>query len=322
MTAAYEEAAREHLASLNRLIDRGGVARLRKLYADAQAQLEKKLAREVGRGSAPFTAHQYRVLLAQVRQGQMQIAGRLGEESERVTIETQTDALRGITRQIKRLELAHGATSTTLPIEEVARFAGVIDKHKASLLQQNHTSMRAYGSSLVKKMQDSLAMSLATGSSTHEAIESIAKTADVEWWRAERIVRTEQSWAAHLTIADGIKASREALGVELEMRWTELVSDEGKPLDNRVGADSVALHGQVAPPGGVFRMPSDARSIVITNRYGESRVDESMMSKSWAHPPNRPNDRSSVVPWKPGWAPGWRVVGGVRVAVHAPHRKG
>lgn len=321
MTLAYEQAAREHIDSLNRLIDRGGVARLKKLYSDAQAQLEKKLAQSVGRGMAPFTSHQYRVLLAQVRQGQMQIANRLGAESERVTVETQTDALRGITRQIKRLEAVHGAQATTLPIEEVARFAGVIDKHKASLMQQNVNSMRRYGSSLVTKMQDQLAMHLATGSSTHEAIESLSKTADVEWYRAERIVRTEQSWAAHLTIADGIRSSREALGVELEMRWTELVSDDGSPLDDRVGADSVALHGQVTPPGGMFTMPASARSIVIQNRYGESRVDPSMIGRTWSHPPNRPNDRSTVVPWKPGWSPGWRVVGGSRVAVRPP-RKG
>lgn len=321
MTTVFEHASREHLASLNRMIDRGGVARLRKLYADAQAQLEKKLARSVGRGMEPFTAHQYRVLLAQVQQGQMQIAHRLGAESERVTVETQTDALRGITRQIKRLEAAHGATSTTLPIEEVARFAGIIDKHKASLLQQNVTSMKRYGASLVTKMQNQLAMALATGASNHEAIEALAKTADVEWYRAERIVRTEQSWAAHLSIAEGIKSSREALGVELEMRWTELVSEDGHPLDDRVGADSVAMHGQVTPPGGMFTMPASARLVVIHNRYGESRVDPNMIGQSWGHPPNRPNDRSTVVPWKPGWSPGWRVVGGAKVSVRAP-RKG
>lgn len=322
MTAVFEQAAREHLASLNRIIDRGGVARLRKLYADAQTQLEKKLAQSVGRRASPFTTHEYRVLLAQVRQGQMQIANRLGDESERVTVETQTGVLHNITRQIKKLEAAHGASSASLPIEEVARFAGVIDKHKASLMQQNRTSMRHYGASIVRKMQDQLALGLASGASTHEAIESIAKTADAEWWRAERIVRTEQSWAAHLTIAEGIKSSREALGVELEMRWTELVSDAGHPLDDRVGADSVALHGQVTPPGGVFTMPDGARSVVIKNRFGESRVSEDMIGQSWAHPPNRPNDRSSVVPWKPGWAPGWRVIGGSRVAVKSGHSRG
>ena len=314
----FEAASAEHVKRLNRLIDRGGIVRLRKLYDQAQADLESKLARAIGSASAPFTVHQYRVLLAQVRYGQMQIAGRLGDESARVTTETQSDALRGIIAQIKTLEVQHDLGAVTLPIEEASRFAGVIDRRKTSLLAQNRRSMANYGVGVVRKMEQNLAVALATGATNAEAIETIAKTADLEWWRADRVLRTEQSWAAHATIADGIQASSDALG-DLEMRWTEFVSDSGHPLDDRVGADSVAMHGQVAAPGGEFTMPDSASSIVLVTRYGKSRVSDSMIGQSWPHPPNRPHDRATIVPWRPQWgSPGWRVVGGSKVPIRVP----
>lgn len=318
--ATYSEVSAEHVRRLDRLVERGGVNRLKKLYDQAQADLEKKLTRAIGRGSAPFTIHQYRVLLAQARVGQMQIANRLGDESERITVETQTDALRGLIAQIKKLEAMHDVEAPTLPIEEASRFAGIIDKRKTSLLAQNARSMANYGAHVVKKIEQNLALSLVTGDTTGEAVERLTRTADVEFWRAERIVRTEQSWAAHAVIADGIRASATALG-EMYMRWTELVSDSGHPLDDRVGADSVAMHGQVALPGDSFTMPDSAAAIVVNTRYGKSRVSPDMIGQSWPHPPNRPHDRSTIVPWRPSWgAPGYKVVAGTRVPVRARAR--
>lgn len=310
----FAQASAEHAKRIDRLIERGGVARIKKLYGEAQAKLEAKLARAIGRAAAPFTIHQYRVLLAQVRYGQMQIANRVGDESARVTVETQTDALRGLVAQIKKLEETHDETSTTLPIEEAARFAGVLDKRKTSLLAQTRRSMANYGAQVVRRVEQDLALSLATGATNGEAVESVAKIADVEFWRAERIVRTELSHAAHATIMDGIAESATALA--LYARWTELVSESGTPLDDRVGADSVAMHGQVAKPGELFTMPDSATSIRVHTRYGESRVSEEMIGRQWSHPPNRPHDRATVVPWRPSWgARGWRVVGGGKVTV-------
>lgn len=311
----YQDAAAEHVRRLDRLIDRGGVARLRKMYDEAQADLEKKLARAVGRGSAPFTVHQYRAMFAQIRAGQVRIAARMGDELGRVTEETQREVLSGLVRQIKRLEAAHDLDAPTLPIEEASKFAGVIDKRRTSLLSQSAKSMAKYGARVVGEIEQNLALALVSGDTTGEAIERVGKTADVEFWRAERIVRTEQSWAAHATIIDGMKESSRALG-DMYLRWTELVSESGKPLDNRVGADSVAMHGQVALPGDEFTMPDSARSVVIETRYGTSRVSDDLIGQSWAHPPCRPNGRETIVPWRPGWGgKGWRVVGGSKVPV-------
>lgn len=319
--SAFHEASAEHVKRLNRLIDKGGAARLRRLYQQAQAELEAKITRNVGRGSAPFTVLQHRSLLAQVREGQMHIARQLGDASAQATIETQKDALSTLTGSIKRLEKVHGGGAVvTLPIEEAARFHGVIDKRKTSLLKQNRESMASYGASVVKKIEGHLALSLATGESTAQAVERVAKTADVEFWRAERIVRTEQAWAYNATQRDGMVASREAMP-DLYMRWTEHCDNPDSlawpsPMDDRVGADSVGLHGQVARPGGAFEMPSSATSISIHTRYGVSEVSPDMIGETWFHPPNRPNDRATIMPWRPSWGVfGWEVVGGRKVKV-------
>jgi hypothetical protein len=322
-TSAFQQSSIEHIRRLGRLLDQGGVARVKRVYDQAQAELERKIAAHVGRGSSPFTVQQHRTLLAQVRQGQMEIARKMGDASAQATIDTQTDALRSLIRNVKHLEKKHGAGGTiTLPIEEASRFHGVIDKRKTSMLKQNKQSMATYGSGVVKKIESNLALSLATGETTGEAVERVAKVSDMEFWRAERIVRTEQAWAYNATHADGIAASAEDIP-DIYMRWTELVDDESlEPLDDRVGADSVALHGQVAKPGHMFKMPSSATSIHLDTRYGKSKVSASLIGKSWAHPPNRPHDRAVLQAWRPGWeVPGWHLVGGTKVDVKPPRRR-
>lgn len=324
MATAFEEAAREHSKRLARLIDRGGVERLRKLYEQAQAELERKLARLVD--SSDFTVHQRNVLLAQIRIGQMDIAKRLGDASSVATIETQLDALNTAIRNIKRAEKKHGSGEAIhLPIEESARFQGLIDKRKSSLLKQHTASMKRYGSHVVKKIEGELSMSLMTGESGHEAVARVARAANVEFWRAERIVRTEQAFVYSATQRDAIAETARDMDGELYMRWTELVADGSlEPLDERVGADSVALHGQVVLPGEMFRMPSNAQSIVIETRWGTSRVSDDMMDGEWEHPPNRPHDRATIMPWHPDWEgpPSWRIIGGEKVHVTAKRGRG
>lgn len=120
------------------------------------------------------------------------------------------------------------------------------------------------------------------------------------WWRIARISRTAEAWTFN---AVRIDATREVGETGYFLRWTELVDDAtGEPLDDRVAADSLVLHGQVALPGGVFTMPPNRN------------VRESEWNRTWAHPPNRPNDRSVLTLWRPGLdVPAWIWRDGERV---------
>ena len=93
-------------------------------------------------------------------------------------------------------------------------------------------------------------------------------------WRVDRIERTERSRAYNSTAAKAAGAGK--------VRWTELVDDVTfRPLDKRVGVDSIWLHGQVRTFGEPF--------------------DDKVIGGAPLMPPNRPHDRGVLVPVKDEW---------------------
>jgi hypothetical protein len=130
---------------------------------------------------------------------------------------------------------------------------------------------------------------------------------------------TSFAWsAAHASALD--EASELIPG--LFRRWVEYVNDQtGAPLDGRVANDSLVLHGQVAftPADGATM---EARSTFLVGGTGgfemprDGRVNAKLWGKRYAHPPNRPNDRSRIVGWKVDWpVPAYMVVNGQRMDV-------
>ena len=285
---AYVKTLDVQRRKLVRLAEDRGAARLKSLYDAAQDALEAKLRRAPGGRRDTMTVYQQQLLLTQVRQGQKLIAGRMTGELNDLSREAQVDSLRGLGSWMEKMGDEFGEAEVVLPTDEAARFWGVIDKRRTSLLAQHQKSMSAYGAANVLAMERQLAVSLATGETVDQAADRVRETADVEFWKAERIARTETAWAYNATHADGIADIAQEVD-DLYMRWTEFVSDSGVPLDDRVGEDSVVMHGQVARPGGVFTMPEDPR------------VSESMWGEEWEFPPNRPNDRCVLTAWRPHW---------------------
>ncbi len=308
--ATFKQISEANTKRLNRLIDKGGVRRLKKMYEQAQAEFESKLSRRFGKNSGTFTTAQMRMFNAQVKQGQLVIAKSMGEALAAVTEETKADALRGAITDFKKLERKFTGIATALPVEEAARFQGVLGKNTSLIRKHSAKLMGRAAVKTMRKLEQELALSLITGETVGDAIDRVQKVTGNEWWQAERIVRTEQAWAFNATHADAIADSAEELP-DIMMRWVELVNDKtGKPLDDRVGNDSIAMHGQVAAPGDMFTMPSKAN------------VSPKLWGKSWAHPPNRPNDRATLQPWRPHWGiPGWELVGGRRRSLASNKRK-
>lgn len=309
--AAFMQAVEQHRVRLHRVLSTQAARRIKSLYDDANSELVAKLRRAMksNRGDT-MTAYQHRVMLTQVRQGRMmtsrKLAGALGPLSKKA----QTQALNGLTADVARLSKHFTGAEITLPIEEAARFRGIINKRETSLLSMHEQSMAKWGARTVLDTEKQLALSLVTGENTYEAIERVENTIDGEWWQGERIVRTEMAWASNATLADGIAESAAEIP-ELMQRWEEHCDDEGAPLDDRVWVDSIAMHGQVAAPGDVFVMPATAP---FPDARGDTDVPSRLVGLSWAFPPNRPNDRSVLSPWMSDWGvPGWRYRRGSRV---------
>lgn len=298
----YADVMTEHRARLDRVAERGGVKRLKNLYDRAQEEMAEKLRKLAAGGlSDSFTGHQANVISEQITQGQRKIATLMGDELGDASHNAQKEALHGLAQDVTRLDKHYTGRETVLPVEEASRFFKVIDNSRAGLLDMHQTSMDVYGDTLVTKMHEELGLSLATGEDTNKAIDRVQDVAKNEWWQAERITRTEIAAAFSQTAKDGMQEAAKELP-DLMMRWTEAVDDQtGEPLDDRVAPDSIAMHGQLAPPGGQFTMPPDPD------------VSEKMWGKSWDAPPNRPNDRAALAPWRPDWGiPGWVWEGGKR----------
>ena len=86
----YEQVIASHRKTLDRVVERGSVERLRSVYMKASAEVLAKLER-LGTGSATFTAQHLRMTLAQLRAGQLyiddQMLGELSAASRKAQIE-------------------------------------------------------------------------------------------------------------------------------------------------------------------------------------------------------------------------------------------
>jgi len=309
MASLYDQVVSAHRRTLDRLIDRGSVERLKYVYDRATADVARKLEQRLGKGSVDFTAHHLQLVMAQLKSGQMYIDEQLLGELDAATREAQVESLRGLARDYKKLEKHFSGQAPVLPIEESARFAKVVDKGRSSLLRQHKTSIKRYGMQMIGSMQDAMAISLASGETLDGAVGRVHGVMQDEWWRAERVARTESCYAANVTHSDGIaEIAKDDHG--LMQQWIEFCDPDGKPLDDRVAVDSIAIHGQVVEPGGLFVMPKTAP---YPDAKGRTDVPDALVGQSWSVPPCRPNGRETVQAWKKEWGPGWKYVNGRRV---------
>lgn len=297
--ATYQDVVDAQRRMMRRLTEQRGVARVKRLYDAAQSDLASRLGRKLGRGDDTFTSYQQQLAMAQIVGAQTDLAWQMALELGDAARDTSVDTLRQLGEDLTRLQRAYGDPRQVLPIEEAARFWGVIDERKTSMMRMHEASMSEYGADLVGNMEQQIGLGRATGQNTSQIIDRVLGVADMQWWKGERIVRTELSWAANATHSDGLAECRQVLP-DLKQRWVEHCSDGSPPIpmDDRVGDDSIAMHGQVVVPGALFTMPPDSPT--------GKPVSLSLVGRTWAFPPNRPNDRATISPWRPDWEiPGW-----------------
>ena len=339
----YREVLDEHRRRLAAIVDQRGVRAMKKLYDDATAEIVRKLAAIAPNRQNSFEAHHNRMVLAQLKEGSAMLARRMYGELGDLTREAQVDAVRGLDKMITRLEQHHSGLTPVLPTADAARFAGIIDSKRTSLLrefprgtqnrierqgvkrvaermnmqQRQANSVANLAVSIIGKCEKELALSTLQNEPAHATIDRIHGVIDGQWYESERIVRTEGAWAQNASARDTVDAVAERIP-QMRSRWSEHVSDDGSylPLDDRVAVDSLALHGQVADMGGLFTMPATAPRGTLKHP-NKVDVPTALVGGQWDHPPDRPNDRSCVAPWRPEWGGvGWRYENGRRVPLN------
>lgn len=268
------------------LAEKGSVRRLRGTYELARGELEEKLRRLVhkGRGES-FTAHHIRVLLAQVQDAlghfEKDLAFQLIDDGKKAG----TLAGRHLISSVNEMEKQFTGLAPVLQTEQAAVFRGLLPQVDRSLLDRYKTSIQAYGRPVLRQVRDELAMSSLLGETVNDAVDRIVAKGGIfeqQRWRAERIVRTETAYAYGVTKQKGMA----------EMKQRDFPDMQKKLIatfDSRTGEDSKELHGQVQDVDKPF---------IWKVRDARGNVKKTV---KYMHPPNRPNDREVVIPWRPGW---------------------
>ena len=269
-----------HRAQLRGVIELGGVRKVRSLYESIRAELEADLASMVRAGQGQtFTAHHLRTILMQVRDGLKAFQAGLAPELANSADATAILAQRHVVSAIKQFEKRFAGTEPVLRLEEASVFRQVYKGVEPSLLMRYHRLVGNYPLQTIQRIQGQLAMSMLRNEGVGDAVRRIAAKGgifDRERWRAERIVRTESAWSYGVTNQRCLEeVSHEVPG--LMKRWVET-------MDQLTGQDSKDMNGQTVPYNAPFIWMKKSKA-------GVERV-EVMAS------PNRPNDRSVVIPWR------------------------
>lgn len=271
---------------LHALIQVRGVGRMTKLYDQARADLESRLAKLVREGKGKtFTAHHLRIALVQVNEGirvfQSNLTGYLASQNPTVGALSQQQLI----KSTKAMEKHFRGHAPPLAIEQAAVQRAVFRGVEPSLLNRYKRSVATYGKPVITKIRNQLSLSLMTGDTVDQAVDRVAGTSGIfaaERWRAERIVRTEMSYAFGVVKQ---KSMQEMAKADMPDLQKKLIAT----FDDRTGEDSKELHGQIKKVNEPFiwKRKNAAGAVVETIEYMQ--------------PPNRPNDREIVIPWRPSW---------------------
>jgi hypothetical protein len=309
--------ALKQMALLESLADRHGTTALRRRYNASADELLRSL-RGIARKSSsrsldPVMASMF---IPRLRSAQLAIAKDLSKTLGKLSRTAQKDGIRAAVDQTERFEERFAGRIVALSLNDTVELEDAVEKDRGVIEREHDRSMLLCMTLLQDKLARLIAMSGTGRSATTIVLDEIEETMDAEFWKIERIARTELASAYNLGVARGITSANQELG-EIGMRWCEKVDDKtGRPLDDRVASDSMVLHGQVSFTG--YDLPASARSSAQLLGGFEMPPDERVSSDLWGRryirPPNRPYDRAVGQPWSPRWkVPAYRVVRGERI---------
>lgn len=270
-----------HRAQLQGMIELGGIRKVRSLYETVRSELEAELAslRRAGKDQS-FTAFHLRQVLLQVRDGLKVFQRGLATELDNNGLATATLAQRHVVGAIKAFERRFAGVEPVLRLEEAGVFARVYKGVEPTLMHRYHKLVGNYPMATLERVRNQLALSMIKGEGVDQSVNRIVAKGGVfdrERWRAERIVRSEGAYSYGVT-------GQRALG-EVAPQVPGLMKKWVETMDARTGDDSKEMNGQTVAWNEPFIW------MKRTAHGGVERVEV-------MHSPNRPNDRSCVVPWR------------------------
>lgn len=153
---------------------------------------------------------------------------------------------------------------------------------KNFLINKHEASIEAYGESLRSQITSNITQAMLLGDTTQRTVGRMV--ADVgryfvgEEWRLERIARTELHGIYNFSKMNGMLGVREQTLPDLKKALVH-------PIDKRTGKDSIAL--------------AKENPIVDIDKPFVQRWNGK--TRTYMAPPDRPNDRSIMVPYRRVW---------------------
>lgn len=286
MASAMMEILKLHRKQVQGLVEIRGVRKMSGIYAQAEADLRRQIERLIRRGRRQsFTAQQMRVILAQVQDAIRVLEAKMAAHMGQTGRMAATLAPAHVVQSVERFSEVYSGASPVLQLRDASVMQGLVKDVDASLLNRYKQSSRFYGPPVIERIKNAMAQSILQNDGVDAAVDKVVGTDGVfssQRWRAERIVRTEAAYAYGVTKQRSMEVTRKDmpdLQKKLVATW-----------DSRTGDDSKELDGQTVPIDEPFVW-------VVKNSKGQptGKVVRYMQ------PPNRPNDREVVVPWRAGW---------------------
>lgn len=272
-TSEVEDIALEHIENVTALESKDA-QRILKIYKRLRSDLRDRLDM-VPPGT--FTEQKLKGVLAQVDSALYALSEEVTSEMGTLTESISGIGVENIIKELKKFENVF--TGAVIPINVNA---AVIASYTSNLLLSKYdSSVKSYSQFLRSRIASGLTESIISQNTLSEVISKINQTLMGEEWKSQQIVRTELHNAYNL----GKLNTMTELWGGGDGTIPDLKKTLFHPMDHRTGKDSIRLNANnpIVPVDEPFVESSTGRTL------------------EYMAPPNRPNDRAILIPYRESW---------------------
>ena len=216
---------------VKQLVEKRGVGNLKKLYVETRRRLKDELDGLLATGKGErYEAHHARVMLRHAEQGVADVQAALGSVLAKRGAEASAMAIDHLDEQIKRNGEKYG-TEFHAPIDKADLLYNVDEKSRETLMRRFDVSVQKYGLDAISRMEQEMAVGLMSGRTVEQmsnAVLGANGALDGEYWKAERIARTEIANAYGYTTQVAMQESQEMFpGVKMGKVWVSVLETGG-----------------------------------------------------------------------------------------------
>lgn len=268
-----EDIALDHIEAIQSLSEREA-ERVTKAYKRVRQELRDRLD---ALGSGTFTAQKTRGAMMQVDLALNKMAQDVNDEMDSSSLTASTMGIENLIKEIEKWNKKF--TGAVLPIN--LNVVAVATDVSEMLFNKREASLRAYNESIRSQMANSIADATIAQSTMGELVTNIGRFFLGEEWKIQRIVRTE----LHNVYNKGKIRGMTDLWGNGEGDIPDLKKTLFHPMDSRTGEDSKRLN-------------RNNPIVLIDEPFVEYSTGKRLEYQS---PPNRPNDRAILIPFREEW---------------------